>query len=180
MSDNIVDATALSRYYNTFQASLLKIGDEWVRSSLESKYDDPWNWYVVVSLTDLSVVANEASESKDQVPASILAYQGKDGFFLFFITNAARGYTVPQGQVYDFLTQVGADFQLRALEQLIDQLGTGTITFTSYILGATTDSNDLPGFEVMSTNHNVNLPMQFKEIFDTDGNSLGYAPVIKY
>lgn len=174
----IVQATALSRYYNTFEPSMLRIGDDWVTSPMQSQYDDFWNWYVVINLKDLSVVANEASSSTTDVPASVLPYQGKEGYFLFFITNAARGYSIPQGQVYDFLRAVGSGGWLGRLEQIIEQLGTGTIRFTSYALAASTDSKDLPGHEMESTHGYIVLTMQFKPVEDEDGNMIGYAPIV--
>lgn len=174
----IVQATALSRYYNTFQPSILRIGDNYVTSPMQDKYDDFWNWYVIVNLKDLSIVANEASSSTTDVPASVLPYQGKDGYFLFFITNAARGYNVPQGQVHDFLRVVGSGGWLGRLEQIIEQLGTGTIRYTSYALAATTSNTDLPGYEMESTHNNVILTMQFKPVEDEGGNMHGYAPVV--
>jgi len=177
MSNAAIPASALSRYYNTFQPSLLRIGAEWVKASLYQKYDDPWYWFVVVSLEDLSIVANECSTSATDVPQSIAAYQGKTGYFLFFIANAARGYTIPQGTLYTFIRNVGGGRQLERLEQSIEQLGTGTITFFSYVLAATTDTEDLPGFEMSSQNHYSVLNMQFKPIEDEQGQPLGYAPV---
>ena len=178
MSNSIVRATALSRYYNTFEPSMLAIGDNYIRSSLQSNYDDFWNWYVVINLKDLSVVANEATTSATDVPHSVLPYQGKTGYFVFFITNAARGYDVPQGQAHDFLVRVGASGWLGRLEQIIEQLGTGTIRYTSYILAATTDDADLPGLEVMSTQGYAIATMQFKPVEGEDSTILGYAPIV--
>ena len=177
MSKSIVPATASSRFYNTWQSSLLRIGDQWVTSSMQSQYDDPWSWYVVVNLQDLSVAANECSNSTTEVPQTISAYQGKPGYFLFFIANAARGYSIPQGSLYSFLQNVGSSRQLERLEQSIEQLGTGTILYFTYVLAATTDTADLPGFEMSSQNHYSVLNLQFKPIDDEQGQFLSYAAV---
>lgn len=177
MSYEVTQASALSRYYDAFQGTSLKIGDNWVAPSLAQKYNDPWFWYVVISLKDLSVVANEASESATDVPADILAYQGKPGYFMFFITNSARGYTIPQGGVADFLAKTGAGGQLARMEQLVEQLGTGTLTYYSYILGATTDTGDAPGFESASFWNPCLMAIQFVPIYDQDNNFLSYAAV---
>ena len=177
MSNSAVPASALSRFYNTVQPTLLKIGDQWVTPSMNSKYDDPWYRYVVVNLKDLSVAANECSTSTTDVPQTIAPYGGKPGYFLFFISNAARGYTIPQGSLYSSLKEVGSSSQLANLEQSIEQLGTGVITMFSYALGATTDTADLPGFEASSQHHHCVLNLQFVPIHDEQEQSLGYAAV---
>lgn len=144
---------------------------------MNSKPDDPWYWYVVVSLQDLSVVANECSTSTTEVPSTIAPYEGKTGYFLFFIANAARGYSIPQGDLHTFLRNVGSAIQLKNLEQAIEQLGTGVITQFSYALAATTDTADLPGFEASSQNHYSVLNLQFIPVEDEQGQFLSYAAV---
>jgi hypothetical protein len=177
MSKPIVPATALSRYYKAFQATSLVIGDQWVKASMYEKYDDPWYWFVVVNLQDLSVAANECSTSSTQVPTAIVPYQGKAGYFLFLMTNVVRGFNIPQGDLFAFIRSVGGGRQLERMEQMIEQLGTGMITQFSYLLAATTDTEDLPGFELSSTAENSILTMQFKPVEDTQGQFLSYAAV---
>lgn len=168
-----VPATALSRYTQTFEPSVLGIGSEGVHSNIQN-VDDPLYWFVVVNLSDLSVVANVTSASNSEVPTEVQAYADKSGYFLFFIANAQRSMNIPQGALHAFLTAAGAGAGLENAEQLIGQLGTGLLRYFSYILASTLDSGDLPGFEAFSTQGYVTLPMQFVP-FDADGRTM-YAP----
>lgn len=132
-------------------------------------------WYVVVDLTDLSVVVSEISQDETSVPPDVQKYAGSTQYFLYVMTNVANGYNIPQGNLYTFLKAVGSGPQLDRGEQMIDQLGTGTIQSYSYVLAATMDENDVPGFEMFSNTEYVVLTMQFMPI-TVNGQTI-YAPI---
>ena len=170
-------AVALSRYYETFNRSQLVIDDNPVyNSEITDNYETPTYWYVVVDLTTLKVVANVTSESNDSVPTEISSYENNSQYFLFFIANSQRGYNVPQGSLYTFLNDIGAGQQLARGEEMIEQLGTGSIRYFSYILAATMDTTDAGGFEIFSYTHPMILTMYFLPV--TYNEKTTYAPVI--
>ncbi|MEM9304961.1 MAG: hypothetical protein AAGE01_22810, partial [Pseudomonadota bacterium] len=133
-------------------------------------------WLVVLDLQDLSVVANATTTVASDVPASVAAYAGKPGYFLIMLSNRTWAAFAPTGNLAAFLSQVGAGRAFRRLEQLIEQLGTGTVVKFSYCLAATTDDRDEPGMEAMDLNGMSFLTIKFTPIYDSDGNFLGYAP----
>ena len=170
-------AVALSRYYETFNESSIAIDGTYVdNSEVFKNYETPVYWYVVVDLTSLKVVANVTSESNDSVPSEISSYENNSQYFLFFIANSQRGYNIPQGSLYTFLNNIGAGAQLNRGEEMIEQLGTGSIRYFSYILAATMDTTDAGGFEIFSYTHPMILTMYFLPI--TVNDSTIYAPVI--
>jgi hypothetical protein len=172
-SKPIVPATALSRYWDTFEISQISIGSQQYWTKVDP--NDHVYWFVVVSLADLSVAAQATSASATEVPAAIKPYLDSSDHFLFFVANSQAGYNVPQGELATFLAAVGAGAELARVEQSIEQLGTGSLRFFSYVLGATMDTSDLPGFEVCSFFEPSILTMQFKPI-EVDGKTT-YAPI---
>lgn len=171
-----VPATAYSslRSGTDYQTpSALVIGTTPVPSSASSSGDQGY-WYVIVDLSSLEVVANAFSNDNSAVPSEIQPYQGKPGYFLFFIANAMGAYNIPQGDLHTFLTATGAGAGLENAEQVIGQLGTGTVALFTYVLAGTTDTGDLPGFEAFSTHAPSILPMQFVP-FESNGQTT-YAP----
>jgi len=167
-----VPATLMSSMPEQFGFTV-HLGDQAIQPP--SWPSDPAFWFLVLKLQDLSVVANEISTSASTVPASVAPYAGKVGYFLIFVTQEARAGMVPTGELAQFLFQVGADRELRRLEQLIEQAGTGWIIRFAYTLGATTDDGDLPGMEAMSINDRTYLTLEFRPIEDAQGEPLGYA-----
>lgn len=138
--------------------------------------DADYYWFVVLDLKDLSVVANAVTENASEVPSSIVPYAGKQGYFLVCLSDRTHAYRVPTGALAKFLFQVGAGRELRCLEQMIEQLGTGTVVRFSYCLAATTDDGDLPGMEAMSVNGMSYLNIVFMPIYDSNNDFMGYAP----
>ena len=170
-------AVALSRYYKTFNESSITIDSTHVdNSAVFSNADTPVYWYVVVDLKTLKVVANVTSKSNDSVPSAISSYKDNSQYFLFFIANSQLGYNVPQGSLYTFLNDIGADQQLARGEEMIEQLGTGAIRYFSYILAATMNTKDAGGFELFSYTHPMILTMYFLPV--TYNDQTIYAPVI--
>lgn len=131
-------------------------------------------YFVVVDLSTLEVVAQSAPVSNSTVPPQIAPYANKEGYFLFFMTQYQSTQNLPQGDLYTFLMNTGAGPALENLEQIVSQLGTGFIRTYAYTLAGTLDSNDLPGFEVMSLDTNAILPMQFTP-YEVNGQTM-YAP----
>jgi hypothetical protein len=172
---NLVPATALSRYYQSFPPTALAIGGQNYLPPGNPNPDTPYFWFVVVDLTNLNVVVSETSQDETSVPPDVQKYAGNTQYFLYLITNSVNGYNIPQGNLYTFLKAVGSGPQLDRGEQMIEQLGTGTITNYSYILAATMDENDVPGFEAFSNTNYTVLTMQFMPV-TVDGQTV-YAPI---
>lgn len=173
-----VPATALSRYYETNVPSTLVIGNNTYGPTPGEgglNPDAPFFWYTVVGLRTLNVAVNVISQDETSVPPDVQRYAGNTLYFLFFITNVVNGYNIPQGNLYTFLKAVGSGPQLARAEQMIHQLGTSTISKYSYVLAATMDENDAPGFEMFSNTGYVVLTMQFLPV-TVDGKTI-YAPI---
>ena len=115
------------------------------------------------------------STSNDTVPANIAKYLGNTDFFLFFASNAEKSGNFPHGPLNTFLKQVGSGPALARGEQMIDQLGTGSIQHFSYVLGATFNTGDLPGFELFSADMGTILTMQFMPV--TNHGKTYYIPI---
>ena len=131
--------------------------------------------YLVVDLSDLSVVAEVADTSNDTVPAAIQAYAGQARYFLLFVAIGQITGNMPQGALSTFLRQTGSGPVLASMEQMIASLGTGSISGFSYALGASLDEQDLPGFEAGSFNDTSFLTFAFTPI--TNGGTTTYAPI---
>jgi hypothetical protein len=172
-----VPATALSRYYQANVQSKLVIGDHTYGPGSGNGHDPnaPFFWYTVVGLRTLNVAVNVISSDETSVPPDVQRYAGNSGYFLYFITNVVNGYNIPQGNLYTFLKAVGSGPQLKRAEQMIHQLGTSTISKYSYVLAATMDETDAPGFEMFSNTEYVVLTMQFLPV-TVDGRTV-YAPI---
>ena len=168
-----VPVTALSSYVSQFPISALVIGNNSV--AFTGNYTFGSYWYVAVDLTDLSIVQNIVSSDPANVPAPIQALLGNTHYFLFFVANWQLTPNLVQGNLYTFLQQVGAGRMLARGEQMVEQLGTGMLRNFSYVLAATFDDNDLPGFEVFSDVNYSILTMQFMPV-TVNGKTI-YAPV---
>lgn len=165
-----VPASALSA---TSSASALAVGANHVQVPQPSTTG---YWYAVVDLTGgLQLVANEFSEDNSNPPASIAALLGNSAYFLFFIAQNQSAGRLPQGALASFLDKAGSGAQLAALEQTTSLLGTGAFLNVSYILAATLNDQDLPGFEEASLWNPSVLNMQFVPL-TVDGKTI-YAPV---
>jgi len=175
---NIVPATAFSVFTYSGQGtpplSQLVIGDQsYVPSGQQP--NTSFMWLVVVDLTDLKVVANDVSTDGTTVPSDIGQYAGNSQYFLYAISNAAWGTSMLQGDLYALLQKIGGGPGLSFLEQVYNQLGTGYFGAFSYILGASMDASDGPGFEAVSYTELTLLTMGFLPI-TVNGNTI-YAPV---
>jgi hypothetical protein len=168
-----VPASIVSRYWNSPHWPQLGIGKKYYPPQGDGS--KPFYWYTVVSLADLSVPDTAVSTSNDTVPPNIARYLNNPDYFLFFASNAQFSSNIPHGQLWDFLKQVGSGPGLQRGEQMIDQLGTGNIAHFSYVLAATFNTNDLPGFEVFSPDVSGILTMQFMPI--TINGRAAYAPI---
>jgi hypothetical protein len=133
-------------------------------------------WYLVVDLTDdLGVVATEFSDDADHPPASIAAMLGNPAYFLFLVGQRLASDRLPRGELAAFLQGAGSGAQLAALQQAVAQLGAASFPQVSYVLAATLNDQDLPGFEEASLWLPCVLNMQFISL-EVDGRTI-YAPV---
>jgi hypothetical protein len=169
MSNN-VPASALSPTVNASRAALV-IGT----NAVQPPTADPGFWYVVVDLTDdLKVVANEHSADSANAPAGIAGMLGNSALFLFFIAQRVGSGALPQGDLAAFLDAAGSGSQLVGLQQSISLLGAESFSM-SYVLAATLNDQDLPGFEEASLWNPSVLNMQFVPL-EVAGKTI-YAPV---
>jgi hypothetical protein len=165
-----IPATAVSSSMSNL-GSMVAVGGNLLNVPNSNGY-----WYVVVDLSnDLNVVANEFSTDNSNPPANIAAMLGNPSYFLFFVAQAQITGLLPQGNLAGFLQKAGAGAQLATLEQTIGQIGTGWLSNFSYVLAATLNDQDLPGFEAASFFEPTILNMQFMPI--QVGGQTVYAPV---
>jgi hypothetical protein len=142
--------------------------------NLNPSADASFWWLVVVDLTNLNVVANVLGNGYD-VPPAVQGYLNNPQYFLFCIGNCLQGFQIPFGAFYTFLQQVGSGPQLARVEQVYHQLKSGIIHNYSYILAATMDTNDYPGFEASSFTGAAVLAMEFMPV--TVNGKTTYAPI---
>ena len=168
-----VPASIVGRMDNTTHWATLAIG----KNLYPPKADvtTSFYWYTVVNLNDLSVPDVAVSTANDTVPANIAKYLGNSDFFLFFASNAQKSGNIPHGPLAAFLQQVGTGTAFARGEQMIDQLGTGSIQNFAYVLAATFNTGDLPGFELFSPDIRVILTMQFMPV--TRNGKTFYVPI---
>jgi hypothetical protein len=136
----------------------------------------PGYWFVVVDLTNLAVSASVVSTDGTTVPPDVQPYLGQANKLLIFMTMVTSFNQVPQGALFAALKSVGAGVLLDRAEQINTTLGTGHFSYFGYILVATTDTGDSPGFEEFSfSDSNAVLTIQLMPI-TVDGNTI-YTPI---
>lgn len=128
--------------------------------------------FVVVDLSDLSIAAQAVSTSNAEVPTDIQPYAGSTGHFLIFCSQGQSTGQMPQGALAAFLQSSGTGRVLAAMEQTVEQLGTGSNGGYSYALASTLDDGDLPGYEAGDFFASSYLAFAFMPM---EGG--GYAPV---
>ena len=161
-----VPVTAVSCFAsNGNPISALKIGDHSVRNDIISNNnpEGSWWWLVVVDLTNLDVVANVLGDGRT-VPPTVQPYLNNPKYFLFSIGNCLQGHQIPADAFYTFLQQVGSGRELARLEQAYRQFKSGIFQNYSYMLAATMDTTDYPGFETLSFTNSTVLAMQFMPV----------------
>jgi hypothetical protein len=169
-----VPATAYSAWSSSQTLSQVVIGTSNYSPTI-GDFSTAAIWLLVIDLTDLSVVANELSTDGSTVPSDVAQYVGNPRYLLYAIGNNAWASVLPQGDLYALLQKVGAGQGLANLEQIFAQIGTGFLNPFTYILAATMDASDAPGFEVMSVTNIQLLTMAFLPI-TVDGNT-SYVPI---
>jgi hypothetical protein len=171
-----VPVTAMSLFVpETTAYTALVIGNnrpDWFNLNVNGA--EPFWWLVVVDLTNLNVVANVIADGVN-VPSAVQPYVNNPQYFLFCISNCQTGAQIPYGAFYTFLQQVGGGPELARLEQVYNQLSSGIIKNYSYVLAATMDTTDYPGFEALSFTDATVLAMAFMPV--TVGGQTTYAPI---
>ncbi len=132
-------------------------------------------WYVVIDLTNLNVVANVTSTSNSDVPSQVSAYAGNPQYLLILTTIGLRFDNLPVGALYSFLQSTGSGEHLEEAQQMAAQLGTGYYGDVGYILAATMNSADAPGFELLQIYNQPLLLFQLMPV-NVDGSTI-YAPI---
>lgn len=132
-------------------------------------------WVLVVDLTSLNVVVNEVYTGTDGVPPGVQPYVDNAQYLLVVTTLALRTDHVPQGDFYGLLRKAGAGPMLSRAEQINEQIGTGYIGWTSYILAATLNPADDKGFEELSFAHFTVMTFELMPV-TIDGKTV-YTPI---
>ena len=171
-----VPATAMSKFApQTNFTTALKVANNstWWQNSP----DTPFWWLVVIDLFNLQAVANVMGDGVN-VPSAVQQYNNNPRYFLYCISNCQTGAQIPYGAFYTFLQQVGGGPGLAQLEQVYRQLTSGVIKNYSYILAATMDNTDFPGYEAVSFAGPTVLAMQFMPTIVN--NQQMYVPIKQF
>ena len=108
-------------------------------------------WFLAINRYTLNADYNQVQTSNDAAPQGIAPYDNTD-YMLVVATYALGTDHLPQGPLYEFLIDNGANRQLRQLEQINSALSCGTIGHMAYalvgVLGPGPSS--LPGIEASS------------------------------
>ena len=132
-------------------------------------------WYVVVNNQSLDVLASVVSNDADSVPSEIAKYENNTDAFLVVSSVGMMATMLPAGNLYTFLRNTGSGTALDHLEQLFEQLGTGSLGWASYALIATLDQSDAPGIEGSAMNESTILTATLMPV-EIDGKTV-YTPV---
>ena len=134
-------------------------------------------WWTIVDLTDPAgkPLLQATSTSNSEPPPEVVAFADDTNAFLFFSFLGVFASHMPTGNLYEFLKKVGSDRQLDRIEQIVEQAGSNFFDVAGYILAATMDTSDEPGFEMLNWNNTALMTMQFMPV-EVDGKVI-YAPV---
>lgn len=116
-------------------------------NNLYQSYQAPTNYYwaVIVDRTDLSVVQNFTFTDNSDVPAAFNPYINNPQYMLILTTMQLLSINLPTGNLYSFLTGIGAGVSLRRLEQIYGALNCGTWGNMGYTLVTVFDTTS--GFD---------------------------------
>ncbi len=130
----------------------------------------------MINLTTLAVAVSVVTTDATTVPSEVQPFLGKPGNLLVFVGMVLSFDQVPQGALFTALKAAGAGALLDKAEQINTTLGTGHFTYFSYILVASAESDDVPGFEEFTyTAGNTVLTLQLMPI--TINGTTTYTPI---
>jgi len=129
-------------------------------------------WSVILDLSDPTAapLVNTLSTDNREPPSEVTAFVGKPGYLLCFSFVQVFTSHMAQGNLYQFLRQVGAGTKLDRAEQLVEQTGSNVFGLISYTLAATTLDTDEPGFEALDFYHPALLTFQLMPV-DVNGKT---------
>jgi hypothetical protein len=131
-------------------------------------------WYLIVDLTNLSnVVVNEFTTDTTNVPGNVQKYAGNSQYMLIFATVQLLSGSVPTGAVVQLLRNSGAGTQLARMEQMVEQIGSGSFVYVSYTLAGQMGTGT--GFELFSYLDFTILTFQLLPV--TVGGKTTYTPI---
>jgi len=121
-------------------------------------------WMVVVDLLTAKISKSGIAQSNSKIPDFIKPYVGNPDYALFVATSYVGTDSLPQGELATFLRKTGSGRVLRALEQFVSQqYKSGEYAGFSYVLAATLDAGDAPGFEEGSFYHDSWMTVELLE-----------------
>ena len=108
-------------------------------------------WFLAINRWTLKADYNQVQTSNDDPPQGIAPYDTTD-YMLVVATYALGSDNLPQGPLYEFLIDNGANRQLRRLEQIYSALSCGTFGRMAYALVGVLGPGPsaLPGIESSS------------------------------
>jgi hypothetical protein len=108
-------------------------------------------WFLAINRWTLKAEYNQVQTSNDDPPQGIAPYDTTD-YMLVVATYALGSDNLPQGPLYEFLIDNGANRQLRQLEQIYSALSCGTFGSMAYALVGVLGpgASALPGIESSS------------------------------
>lgn len=106
-------------------------------------------WFVILDRSDLSVKANFTTTTNNAVPSQLSPYLNDSKYIMILTTqNLGTGH-LPQGALYDFLINEGANRQLNRAEQIFEALNCGNWGWINYVYVAVLGDTSTSGFEYL-------------------------------
>lgn len=121
-----------------------------------SRYTPPANtqpnsyWSVVLERRALRPLVNVSSRSNSVVPTELQRFAADPEMLLFVLTVQARLDNAPQGAWDAFLRGAGSGPELKRAQQMVAQLGTGSIGTFDYLFAGALGMPRVPGLEVFN------------------------------
>lgn len=141
----------------------------------------PWNlnnayWAVVVDRTNLNIVQSFTFSNNQLVPDQLTPYLNNPQYLLILTTQAVNSRMFPAGQFYDFLVEIGANGELKSMEQIGSTLNCGYAFNLSYTIVAVMDGSAKIEYSFYNYYELYKVyTLQLVPVTDSDGNTL-YTP----
>ncbi|HMS70760.1 MAG TPA: hypothetical protein PKD18_21585 [Saprospiraceae bacterium] len=91
-------------------------------------------WALVVDRTNLNVVENFTFSDNNTIPPKLTQYTTNSQYMLILSSQILLTASIPAGQFYAYLLQLGAGPQLQSIEQFYQTLGCGNWVYLNYTM----------------------------------------------
>ena len=99
-------------------------------------------WALVVDRTNLNVVENFTFTDNNTIPPQFANYTNNSQYMLILSSQILLTASIPAGQFYAYLKQLGAGQKLESIEQFYQTLGCGNWVYLSYTMVTVFDSSE--------------------------------------